>query len=94
MFKTLTPLPDQAPELLIDGTPLPFLPGSTVAEALLRHNRLACRRHPVDQRERGPFCLMGSCFECLVQIDGRPDQQACMVMAASGMRVDTGLDTA
>ena len=30
---------------------------------------------------------MGSCFECLVQIDGQPNQQACMVPVRDGMQV-------
>jgi D-hydroxyproline dehydrogenase subunit gamma len=93
MFKTLIPLPDNAPTLLLDGLAVPFPPGCSVAEAMLRHGRLACRRHPVDGLDRAPFCLMGSCFECLVRIDGQPDRQACMTTAAPGMRVDTGLDS-
>ena len=27
---------------------------------------------------RGPFCMMGVCFDCLVEIDGLPNRQACM----------------
>ncbi|MGH7080949.1 MAG: 2Fe-2S iron-sulfur cluster-binding protein, partial [Acetobacteraceae bacterium] len=38
---------------------------------------------------RGPWCLMGACFECLVTIDGTR-QRACMVRAAEGMVIDTG----
>jgi len=36
---------------------------------------------------RGPFCLMGSCFDCLVEIDGIPNRQACMVEVTEGMTV-------
>jgi predicted molibdopterin-dependent oxidoreductase YjgC len=31
--------------------------------------------------------MMGVCFECLVEIDGRPNQQACMTRVREGMRV-------
>lgn len=90
MFKALAPLPQNAPCVLLDGESVPFAPGCSVAEVLLGQGRLPCRRHPVDGMERAPFCLMGSCFECLVQINGQPDRQACMTTAAAGMRIDTG----
>jgi predicted molibdopterin-dependent oxidoreductase YjgC len=31
--------------------------------------------------------MMGVCFECLVEIDGVPNRQACMVVAEAGMVV-------
>ena len=36
---------------------------------------------------RGPFCMMGVCFECLVVIDGTGNRQACMVPLQAGMAV-------
>ena len=30
---------------------------------------------------------MGVCFECLVEIDGVPNQQACLVPVSEGMSV-------
>jgi predicted molibdopterin-dependent oxidoreductase YjgC len=30
---------------------------------------------------------MGTCFECLVQVDGQPNVQACMVAVRAGMQV-------
>ena len=37
---------------------------------------------------RGPYCMMGVCFDCLVEINGLPNQQACMIKAKSGMTVN------
>jgi len=31
--------------------------------------------------------MMGVCFECLMEIDGIPNRQACMVTVAPGMRI-------
>jgi len=31
--------------------------------------------------------MMGACFDCLVEIDGVPNRQACMTPARDGMRV-------
>lgn len=38
-------------------------------------------------RKRAPYCLMGACFECLVEIDGVPNQQACLTRVREGMRI-------
>jgi predicted molibdopterin-dependent oxidoreductase YjgC len=36
---------------------------------------------------------MGVCHECLMEIDGMPDQQACLIEVKDGMKVErqTGL---
>jgi hypothetical protein len=31
--------------------------------------------------------MMGACFDCLVEIDGVPSRQACMVEVSAGMRI-------
>jgi predicted molibdopterin-dependent oxidoreductase YjgC len=31
--------------------------------------------------------MMGVCFECLVEIDGVPSRQSCLIEAADGMRI-------
>jgi predicted molibdopterin-dependent oxidoreductase YjgC len=31
--------------------------------------------------------MMGICFECLVEIDGRPNQQACQIIVRDGMTI-------
>ena len=31
--------------------------------------------------------MMGVCFDCLMEIDGVPNQQACMVPVAEGMAI-------
>jgi len=33
--------------------------------------------------------MMGACFECLVEINGQPNVQACMVPVRDGMRIRT-----
>lgn len=36
---------------------------------------------------RAPLCMMGVCFECLVEIDGQTNQQGCLVRVRDGMRI-------
>ncbi len=57
----------------IDGRAFVARAGDSVAAALLAAGRAACRSTAVSGSPRGPFCLMGACFDCLVEIDGRPN---------------------
>ena len=61
--------------------------GDTVASALLAIGMRANRTHPVTNEPRGPYCMMGVCFECLVEIDGVPNRQACQVKLGPAMQV-------
>lgn len=61
--------------------------GDSVAAALFSSEIIAIREHPVTDQPRAPFCMMGTCFECLVEIDGIPNQQACQVTLTEGMSV-------
>jgi predicted molibdopterin-dependent oxidoreductase YjgC len=69
------------------GQPLTARAGDSVAAAMLSAGHLAGRETPVSGAPRGPFCMMGACFECLVEIDGEPNRQACMTPVAEGMKV-------
>ncbi len=70
-----------------EGEPLLARPGETVAAALLAQNQWTFRTTPVSGAARGPFCMMGICFDCLVEIDGVANRQACMTVVRNGMRV-------
>jgi len=59
--------------------------GETVATALLASGIDFTRTTPVSGSARAPFCMMGTCFECLMEIDQVPNRQACMVQVADGM---------
>jgi glycine/D-amino acid oxidase-like deaminating enzyme len=69
------------------GEPIPALTGETVAAALSAAGHLAFRRTP-SGAPRGLHCGMGACFDCIVTIDGRAGQRACMTQIAAGMRVE------
>jgi D-hydroxyproline dehydrogenase subunit gamma len=82
--------PAPALPFTVDGRPATGRAGDTVAAALLAAGVEACRVTPVSGAPRGPYCLMGVCFECLVTIDGIGNRQSCLVPLAAGMRVETG----
>ncbi|MBT5574212.1 (2Fe-2S)-binding protein [Alphaproteobacteria bacterium] len=64
-----------------------FDEGMSVAAALLRKGINDFRQTQVTQQPRGPFCMMGACFDCLLVIDGLTNQQGCMYLAKQGIRV-------
>lgn len=73
--------------LLVEGRAVPARDGESLALALLEAGIVAFRETPVSGAPRAPLCLMGVCFDCLLQVDGRPNVQACMVRVRDGMQV-------
>jgi D-hydroxyproline dehydrogenase subunit gamma len=59
--------------------------GSNLAAALLSSGVWRFRRTPVSGSPRAPYCMMGVCFECLVEIDGTPNCQSCLEKVRDGM---------
>ena len=72
--------------LRFDGREIEALPGETIAAALAAADIVAVRQAR-SGAPRGPFCGMGVCFDCLVTVDGRPSQRACLTKAQAGMEV-------
>jgi predicted molibdopterin-dependent oxidoreductase YjgC len=92
MFRRLEPQHSKANQPVVfvcDGRTVEALPGDTVASALLAAGMIEFRMHPVAGTARGPYCMMGVCFECLLEIDGHPNVQACQVSVQDGMVVAT-----
>ena len=71
-----------------EGRPIEAREGDSVAAALLAAGVLDFRQTPVRNRQRGPLCMMGVCFDCLMEIDGMPNRQACQVTVQPDMRVE------
>lgn len=75
--------------LSLDGAPLAGRPGQSIAAALTDAGIRSWRTTRHGGRPRGLFCGIGICFDCLLTIDGRPNQRACLVPARDGMRLET-----
>ncbi|MEV6651433.1 (2Fe-2S)-binding protein [Streptomyces sp. NPDC051219] len=76
-------------EISFDGRPLTALPGQSVAAALWAAGILAWRTTRKGGAPRGAFCGIGSCFDCLVTVNGRPGRRACLVQARPGDEVSS-----
>ena len=82
---------DRTVRVTVDGAAIDCRESDSVAAALFAANVLACRDTAVSGAARGPYCMMGVCYDCLVRIDGRPNQQACMTRVRDGMTVERQL---
>ena len=73
-------------EFFVDGVAFHAERGMTIAAAIE-----AGGRHDFSQglkgEARGLFCGMGACHDCLVTVDGRVSQRACMTSVKEGMQV-------
>lgn len=70
-----------------EGRPLRVPAGISVAAALLASGINSFRSSVVGHAPRAPYCMMGVCFECLVEIDNYPARQSCLIPVRDGMRV-------
>jgi len=62
--------------------------GISVAAAVLLCGADKVRTTPVTASPRLPYCMMGICFDCLMRIDGVPNQQACQVEVVENMTIE------
>ena len=74
-------------EIIFEGKPLKVAAGQTVAAALMGEGEMIFRASPVSNNPRGAFCMMGICYECLLEINDLPGQQGCMIPVRDGMKI-------
>lgn len=73
----------------LDGRAIPARAGETVAACLLRAGTQRFRDTPVSGSPRLPYCMIGHCFDCLIEIVGIGSRQACLCLVEDGMHVRT-----
>ena len=88
MFRRLDNSDQDWVKVTINGQPAKVPKGETAAAAVLTSGLSHTRTTPVSGAPRAPFCLMGVCFECIMVIDGRANQRACMTLVKEGMRIE------
>jgi predicted molibdopterin-dependent oxidoreductase YjgC len=87
MFRKLHDPGACAVTVYIDERPVVAEAGESVATVLLRQAERWSRTTPISQSPRTPYCMMGVCFECLVEVDGQASVQGCLTPVRDGMRV-------
>lgn len=74
-------------KIRVNGRPCVAFEGETVHAALLAFGYRVLRKTLKSGQPRGIFCGMGVCYDCLVTIDGVPNQRACMTQVKGGMEI-------
>lgn len=71
-----------------DGQQITAYPGETIGAALLAAGIRHVRTTRFAGAPRGLLCGIGSCFDCLVTVDGRGSQRACLTPATPDAEVE------
>lgn len=87
MFVRRRANPAETVTIHLDGVAIAAPRGENLAAVLLSHGVLATGTAPATGAARGPYCMIGTCFGCLVEIEGRGDLQACLTPVREGLRV-------
>lgn len=78
--------------IVLDNTTISLPAGMNVAAALLSVGEIISRISPFSQKPCSPHCLMGVCYECLMEIDGA-NRQACMTEVKEGMVINRHINS-
>ncbi|CAG35220.1 (2Fe-2S)-binding protein [Desulfotalea psychrophila] len=89
MFKRDSSVSDSV-EIILDGQATSVPAEVNLAAALLAIGEITSKVSPTSKKPCSPHCLMGVCFECLMEIDG-VQRQACMTTVRKGMVVNRNL---
>ena len=87
MFKRLQDIDGPTVTVTIEDRQVTVPSSDSVAAAMLSAGIEYTRITPLNGAHRAPYCMMGTCFDCLVEIDGVPNQQACQTKVREGMIV-------
>lgn len=86
----MTPRPQAAETVTctIDGRERTVPRGRTASAAMvLDGDGHALRRTRFTGQERGMFCGIGVCYDCLVRVDGSAPLRGCLVEVEDGMEI-------
>lgn len=88
MFKTIDETAvAETVAINFEGKKLQVPAGKTVMASILAADPDYTRTTGISHSKRSGYCQMGVCFDCLMEIDGVPNQQACMIEVRDGMTV-------
>ncbi len=85
MFRPLASPDQNTVTVRIEDQEVTVREGLSVATAVLAAGIGHVRLTPVSGSPRAPYCMMGVCFDCLMEIDGEPNVQSCLRQVRDGM---------
>jgi predicted molibdopterin-dependent oxidoreductase YjgC len=75
-------------QIIVDGVPVSAFEGESVAATLLAAGRRGLRETPKGQ-QRGMYCGIGVCFDCVMTMEGERTARACVTPVREGLRIET-----
>jgi len=72
----------------VNGRQIASYEGEPLHAVLLAAGFRHLRKSVSGTEPRGFFCGMGVCYECLVTVDDKAQQRACVTQVYDGMRVE------
>ncbi len=89
MFSSLRSTPSKTVTVTVNNQTVTAPDGQSVWATMALAGQVTTRKAALSGEDRSAFCAMGVCFECLVQIDGTPNQQACLRRVSEGMNIQS-----
>ena len=74
-------------EIFVNNHPIRAYEGETIAAVLTAIGIRQIRHAPQLKDPRGLYCCMGSCYGCLLTVNGRPNERACVTPVQAGQRI-------
>ena len=75
--------------IIFDSKSYSALEGEPIASALLAHGILSLRKTHKTGKNRGVFCGIGQCNDCVMVVDGIPNVRTCVTPVSDGMDIKT-----
>jgi len=85
LFAVRQASPSSSVTMTFEGRSITAPEGISVAAALLINGVTSFRTTPTQSTARAPYCMMGICFDCLLEVDGLPNRQSCLMSVREGM---------
>ena len=87
MFRQMAGVTAEQVEISLDGERFAVPAGVSLAAAMLIGGAVPMRASTVAGAPRAAYCMIGHCYECLVEVDGAPGMHACLTTVRAGMVV-------
>lgn len=78
--------PDKPVEIVVNRAAMIANEGEPLAAALIAAGRWTIRKTRSGE-ERGPFCFIGMCQECVVSVGAQRNVRSCLTPVVRGMTV-------
>ncbi|MGE4569978.1 MAG: (2Fe-2S)-binding protein [Gammaproteobacteria bacterium] len=87
MFRSINGSQVELITIYFEGEKLIVSKDHNVATALLEAGINGFRKTTLNNENRGPYCMMGVCFDCLININDVDNQQSCTTQVSDGMKI-------